>query len=190
MSKRYIITLTATNRVGILAAVTTALAELGGELHEVKQTLLQKFFTMILAAEFPEHRHMQVIVDHLQGVCRPFGIAITLKDPCEETLPDGPEEETERFFLKLTGQDQPGLLSRMAKQLEQEGIEITEMYALRSEDRHSFEMVMELTVPTGVNLSELEGKLQDSDVRKELSARIESEESFLATGDPSIRWRR
>ena len=51
----------------------------------------------------------------------------------------------------------------MATQLEQEGIEITEMYALRSDDHHSFEMVMELTVPTGVNLSELERKLQDSD---------------------------
>ena len=131
-----------------------------------------------------------MIIDHLQGVRRPFGIAITLKDPLEETLPDEPEDETEQFFLNLTGQDQPELISRMATQLEQEGIEITEMYALRSDDHHSFEMVMELTVPTGINLSALERKLQDSDVRKELSARMESEESYLASGDPSIRWRR
>ena len=53
MRKQFVITLTASNRVGILAAVATALAELGGELREVKQTLRDRYFTRILSAEFP-----------------------------------------------------------------------------------------------------------------------------------------
>ena len=74
LSKRYIISLMAANRVGILAALTTALAELGGDLQEVSQTVMQKFFTIILAAEFPDHRDPRVIVEHIRGVCSPYGV--------------------------------------------------------------------------------------------------------------------
>ena len=71
MAKQCIITLTAANRIGILAAVTNAMDELGGDLQEVSQTVVQKFFTLILAAEFPAHRELQVIVDHIRDVGRP-----------------------------------------------------------------------------------------------------------------------
>ncbi len=81
MAKRYLISLMAANRVGILAALANALTELGGDMQEVSQTVMQKFFTIILAADFPDHRDPQIIVEHIRGVCQPFGVEVSLKDP-------------------------------------------------------------------------------------------------------------
>ncbi len=151
MSKRYIITLMAANRVGILAAVTTSLAELGGDIQEVSQTVMQRFFTIIMSAEFPEHRDPSVIIDHIRGVCRPFGVEVNLKDPKAETLQELPNEGTEKYFLTAEGEDKPGMIRQISARLAQEEIDITDVFARRAENGKTFVMVMELAVPNGVD---------------------------------------
>src|SRR5579863_5909896 len=150
MSKRYIITLMATNRVGILAAVTTSLAELGGDIQEVSQTVMQRFFTIIMSAEFPDTRDRSVIVDHIRGLCRPFGVEVNLKDPEEETLQDVQSEGIEKYYLTAEGKDKPGMIRQISARLAQEGIDITDVYARRADQGQTFVMVMELAVPRGV----------------------------------------
>ena len=75
MAREFIITMTAANRVGILSAVTKAMADLGGDLREASQTVVRGFFTMIFSAEFPDQTSPHVITDHLQDVGRPFAPA-------------------------------------------------------------------------------------------------------------------
>lgn len=56
-----IITVTGEDHTGIIAAVTTALAEQDVNIVDVSQTLMDKWFTMILRVEFnekaPPHQH-------------------------------------------------------------------------------------------------------------------------------------
>ncbi|HZK32440.1 MAG TPA: ACT domain-containing protein [Corynebacterium sp.] len=49
-----IITVTGADHTGIIAAVTTALAEQDINIVDVSQTLMDKWFTMILRVEFAE----------------------------------------------------------------------------------------------------------------------------------------
>ncbi|MEX0703847.1 MAG: ACT domain-containing protein [Planctomycetales bacterium] len=185
MPRRYIITLMAANRVGIMAAVTTALAELGGDLLEVSQTVLQKFFTIILAAEFPEHRQPEVIVDHIRGVCSPYGIEVSLKDPEAEPLqPDEGTEATEKYVLTVSGRDTPGVIREISSRLAQEGIDITDLYAVRSKGGESFVMVMELAVPAGVDAVALRRDVEALSNSGGLSAALQHENIFIATNDP------
>ena len=86
MTKRYLISVMAANRVGILTALTNALEELGANLVEVQQNVMQQFFTLMLAADFPEQRTPDVVVDHIRGICRPFGGDVIIKDPQIEKL--------------------------------------------------------------------------------------------------------
>ncbi len=60
--KEYVLTLTAVNRIGILAAVSNAIAELGGDLREINVTVMSRFFTIILSADFPEQRDADINV--------------------------------------------------------------------------------------------------------------------------------
>lgn len=184
MAKRYIITLMAANRVGILAAVTTSLAELGGDLQEVSQTVMQRFFTIIMSAEFPEDRDPAVIVDHIRGVCRPFGVEVNLKNPADELLQDPPGEGTERYFLTAEGEDKPGMIRQISARLAQEGIDITDVFARRAEDGRTFVMVMELSVPAGVDALALQRELENLGAAVGLSASLQHEDIFAATNDP------
>jgi glycine cleavage system transcriptional repressor len=184
MSKRYIITLMAANRVGILAAVTTSLAELGGDIQEVSQTVMQGFFTIIMSAEFPEHRDPSVIIDHIRGVCRPFGVEVSLKDPKLETLQDAPSDGIEKYFLTAEGEDKPGMIRQISARLAQEEIDITDVFARRADNGKTFVMVMELAVPGVVDALALQQELEQLGSAVGLSAALQHEDIFSATNDP------
>ena len=184
VSKRYIITLMAANRVGILAAVTTALAELGGDLQEVSQTVMQKFFTIILAAEFPESRAPDVIVDHIRGVCRPYGVEVCLKDPSLEVLQETRLGEIEKYFLTLTGHDTPGITRQISARLAEDEIDITDLYAVRDAKDRSFIMILELAVPFGVDALRLQNELETLGGANGLTSTLQHENIFAATNDP------
>jgi glycine cleavage system transcriptional repressor len=178
MHKRYVITLTASNRVGILAAVATALAELGGELREVKQTILDCYFTMILSADFPEHRDADVIVDHLSGMCERFDIKITLNEPDQLDELTASDAETTRFRLSLTGRDQPGLLGQIAARIARDEIDIVEMHAGRTDECSSFEIKMQLELPVATDVSTLTADLEEIGREAGLLAWLEELPSF------------
>ena len=184
MAKRYIITLMASNRVGILAALTNALGELGGDLSEVSQTVLQKFFTIILAADFPEHRDPKVIADHIRGLCQPFNIEVTLRDPSVEQLQPDMEPGDERYFLTATGEDQRGIIREISTRLALAGIDITDLYARRNDQEKQFAMVMELDVPTGVDILSLQNELEELGHTGGLTVAVQHENIFAATNDP------
>lgn len=173
----------AANRVGIIAAVTTALEELGGDLQEVSQTVMQKFFTIILAADFPDHRDQQVIVDHLRGIGRPFGLEVSLKDPDSVEMQADCPGGIEKYFLTMTGSDTPGVIRQISTRLSQEGIDITDMYAVRSDLDRSFIMVLELAVPNGINAITLQDELEQLGRSIGLSAAMQHENIFTATTD-------
>lgn len=184
MSKRYVIGLMAANRTGILAAVTTAMAELGGDIQEVSQTVMQKFFTIILAADFPDHRQAEVIVEHLRDACRPFGVEVILKDPDLEPLADVPSDGIEKYFLTLTGHDAPGITARITGRLAREQIDITDLYGITQGPDRSFIMIMELAIPTGVDALALQRELEQLGKPVGLMATLQHENIFAATNDP------
>ncbi|MFO1019080.1 MAG: ACT domain-containing protein [Planctomycetales bacterium] len=183
MTKRYIISLMAANRVGIVAALSTALAELGGDLQEVSQTVMQGFFTIILAADFPEHRDPDVIVEHIKGVCGAFEVEVGLKDPSKEKPQDPPPEGIEKYFLTLTGHDTPGIIRRISARLAQERIDIEDLHAVRDKDG-GFLMILELAVPTGIQIQKLQGEIEELGKAIGLSVTLQHENIFHATNDP------
>lgn len=184
MSKRYVLGLMAANRTGILAAVATALGELGGDIHEVSQTVMQQFFTIILAADFPDHRDPKVIVSHLEGVCRPFGVEVVLKDPAREALQSPPAGGVERYFLTLTGHDTPGIVAQISGRLARERIDITDLYGMRRDGEQSFVMILELAIPVGVDAMALRTDIEQLGGAIGLSATLQHENIFAATNDP------
>ncbi len=161
MSKRYVICLTAANRTGILAAVSTALSELGGDIDEIGHAAVTGFFVMIMAADFPGHRDAEVIVSHLEGVCQLFGATVILKDPECEFVADEPLAGGEQYTLTLTGHDAPGIVARISGRLAREAIDITELRGARHTDGLSFTLVMELAIPSGSDMASLQKDLEE-----------------------------
>jgi glycine cleavage system transcriptional repressor len=153
MAKLYIMTVLAANRTGLLAALANALDELRGNLQDVSQAVIHKFFTMIMAVEFPDDQDPEVSVEHIRAVCRGFGAEVTLRDPSQEISFDGETEPTakERYVLTLSGRDRPGILRFLAHRLALDGIDLIDLQGRHHDSNDTFLTAMELTVPTGVD---------------------------------------
>ena len=190
MSKPYVINVMAANRVGILAALTTALDELGADINDVRQTVMGRFLTIILEAEFPEHRESHVIVDHIRDVCRPFAIEVNLKDATLVQYQQALNETESMYLLTIRGEDRPGTLRRIAGLLAQLAIEIRELRASRQDAGCSFVTVMKLAVPSEVDVLTLQSDLKKLGSTDGLFGTLEWEEigptefEFLGSRDP------
>lgn len=171
MARELIITMAASNRAGILAAVTKAMAELGGDLREASQTVVRGHFTMIFSAEFPDTMDISIIRDHLQDACRPFDIDLAIRDPSTLTLVNNGANSRPRLYrLRLGGRNQPGALLRLSQMMSMRSIDITGMHALRTDEGRSFEMVLKLAVPGEYSAEQLLNDLNNAGREFEVTA--------------------
>lgn len=180
MQPNYLITLTSENRPGVLAAVTTALAELGGNMQYSAQAVVDHLFTMTLAAKFPPHRTEEVIQAHLQDVGRPYGMDVQMR---KMQSPVRPRQQGMRYFLSVHGQDAPGVVRAICATLAQEFIEIERMYAV-PDGPGCFTMVMFLDMPESVDLLGLNSELEMFAALNGLTISLQDEKEYDATSLP------
>ena len=176
----YIVTVTAADRVGIVHAVTGAIAELGGNIKELSQTVLRGYFTIILSAEFPEANDPEA----LRGTIAERGARF---DPSIAVIPDpggriDPVPGGERFILTVLGRDNPGNIYGIADRLARRGVNIIDLHARTDGPR--FSMIMEAFLPPDLTPGALRAELEDFGAGLGLEAFVQHENIFLATTDP------
>ena len=75
-----VITVVGKDRVGIIAAVSTALAESNVNILDISQTILQDYFTMIMLAELdPERLAIADLAEKLNAVGEQLGVQIRVQ---------------------------------------------------------------------------------------------------------------
>lgn len=155
MAKEFVLTMTAANRAGILSAVTRAMSELGGDLRELSQTVVRGYFTMIFSAEFPENLTEDIVRDHIEDACRPFGIDVGLKCPDTDGVVGPPLEVPAIHTLRMGGKNHPGVLRELSTVISMHQADIVGMRAIRVDHSDSFEMVMKVALPGDTDIKTL-----------------------------------
>jgi glycine cleavage system transcriptional repressor len=182
--KTWIISVMAANQVGIVAAVSKAIDELGGNILELSQTVMRNYFTIFLAAEFPPEREAREIAGHVAQVGSRFELQVTIHgfNEGDGLTPAPPGTGTQRFLLTVTGRDRPGIVRQIATRLAENGIDIVDLYAATGEGE--FRMILELDVPAVVDTRALGRRLEQEGREVGLTAHLMHERIFIATNDP------
>ena len=71
-----IVTVIGTDKVGIIAQVTTALADLDVNILDVSQTIMQGAFTMMLLAKIPDNGNFNKVKSQLATLGDQIGVEI------------------------------------------------------------------------------------------------------------------
>lgn len=71
-----IVTVIGTDKVGIIAQVTTALADLDVNILDVSQTIMQGAFTMMLLAKIPDNGNFYTVKSQLATLGDQIGVEI------------------------------------------------------------------------------------------------------------------
>ena len=144
MARELIITMTAANRMGILAAVTRAMSDLGADLYEASQTVVRGYFTMIFSAQFPDTLSKDVVSQHLADAGRPFDIDVNVKNGPEVDVVGGNQTQTVHA-IRLVVENRPGLLRNLSTTMAKQEVDILGMRAVQTLDG-GFEMHMKVSV--------------------------------------------
>ncbi len=181
MATFFVISVMAEDRTGIVADVTTAIRDLGGNLADMSQTVLRGYFTMILLASFPE----EVTPDGIRAALRavegrtPFEVGVRVADgelPAEATV-----IADRQYVLTAVGPDRTGLVSAVAEYLRQKEINIRDLSTCV--DNGVYTMILLLDLPSGADVARLKRSLQIAMEDVALSVELRHHALFRSTNE-------
>jgi glycine cleavage system transcriptional repressor len=117
----YALTVLGHDRPGIVAEVTEAIADLGGNLEDSTMTLLRGHFAMTLIAEVGTTA--EDIAARLAALSDSGLVVSVLELPPADAAAD----ERQRYLLTVHGGDRPGIVSALARRIADLGGNITDL---------------------------------------------------------------
>jgi glycine cleavage system transcriptional repressor len=180
---RYVVSVVARDRVGIIAAVSEALYALGGNLEALSQTVVWHWFTMIICGVFPEGVTATAIKESIEAS----------GDMSATVLPFGPETapapaEGDPFVVTAFGEDKPGIVRSLTRCFAEKGINIDDVW--NEVRKGQFIIIFHVTVPPDVDPKDARHALEQ--VAEEAGVRItlQHQDIFTATNSLEVHTKR
>lgn len=124
--RQFVISVLVRDRIGILKTVTESIADQGGDIDSMSQTVTNGYFTAVLTARFTGPINREALQQVIQ---RGFGVdeaSIIVREHANASGTEAPPPE--RYVMTLSGNDRPGLLKLVTGFLVEENINILDYY--------------------------------------------------------------
>lgn len=152
----YAITAIGADRPGIVAAITEALFEIGGNLEDVSSTVLRGHFAMMFVVGLPEATDASQVQGRIAAAADPLGVTVSVRD-VEAGAVDRP---VPTHVLVVYGADHPGIVAGLARVLADREVNISDLSCRLVEgDRPVYTMTAEIAVPESAEADKLEAEL-------------------------------
>lgn len=179
-NSRYVISVLSPDQVGILKKITTAIADLGGNIDGMSQTVVNHYFTVIIMAQFKTTYTRDSIRDLILENFKGDPVSVVVQNYQESILKSEPVR-TDRYILTLTGKDRPGILKTVTSYLADNNINIEDYYfTIQGEE---VTHIGEVSVPVDIDIKQLQGELQTLVSAIDLVATLQHENLFRVAND-------
>ena len=180
MSIPFIISIMSSDRVGIIADVTTSILKLNGNLDALNQTVLKGYFTMILLAHFPEGTNAEDIRDFMHNVPNLAECEIGVI-PYRERKGNDLEAESNAYILTASGPDKAGLVSAVSEYLRLKRINIIDFNSRM--DNGIYTMMLMIVLPPKMDVGKLQKSIQIAMEEHNLTIGIRHQAIFSKVND-------
>ena len=177
---RYVISVLVADRTGVLRDITSAITDLGANIDDIRQTVLEGYFTLLLTATFTEAHTPDAVQAALE---RNFGSgeAGILVRPHEPVTPPADMPGGQPYILTITGEDRPGILKRATTFLAAKGINIEDWACLPEGATVTY--LGELTLPPRLAIRQVQEELRHALAELDLRCNIQHQNIFRATSE-------
>lgn len=141
------VTVVGHDRPGIVAQVTAAIAELGGNLEDSSMSLLRGHFAMTLIADVPAPAGQ--LAERLTPLAEQDLSVSVLEVPTEQAGPPG-----SAALLSVHGADRPGIVSTATAAVARHGGNITDL-ATRLGSSNLYVLTADVVFPPGTDLDDV-----------------------------------
>lgn len=182
MRKQMIISVMSKDRPGIIADITGAIYQLGGDLADLNQTVLCGYLTMILSASFDlevTKEDLLASISHIKTPCR-FEVSIKELDPdqLEEVLatPD------ETYILTVQGPNRPGIVHGVSQFCFDHNINILDLATTLKNDIYTMALQLDLR-QCKVTIAALRKEIEEYSQQTELTLMMQHNDIFRVTNE-------
>ncbi|MBI4372696.1 MAG: hypothetical protein HY585_03100 [Candidatus Omnitrophica bacterium] len=146
----FVITVTGKDRPGIIASLTGALYDSGGNLEDASMTILEGEFAMIFLAELDTKPLRGKLRPRLEKLEKTLGLVISVKE-IEHRLVRGEKHRagTIPWIVSVLGKDKAGIVYQISKVLAAHGLNITDLNSkiIGRGPKTSYALVLEVDIP-------------------------------------------
>jgi|WetSurMetagenome_2_1015567.scaffolds.fasta_scaffold676393_1 glycine cleavage system transcriptional repressor len=173
----YILSVAARDRSGIIAELSGALVELGGNILAATQTVMHDYFAMMILCAMDREIDQEDIRNKLnERVRSEFNLFVTKRQPAlMEPV------ETEPFVITLIGPDKPGILNALTGYLASKQINIDDLRCKTTDAE--FIVICQVSVPVDLDVAMLQADLEETGRGFQFTAHMQHENVFVATNE-------
>jgi glycine cleavage system transcriptional repressor len=133
------------DRPGIVAAISSALLDLEGNIADSQMSILRGHFAVMLVVHVPDAIDEEELANALGGVRDQLGLEAITYNQLEHVAPGSPEPT---HVLTVHGADHPGIVAGVSAALAELGVNITDLETrlASAADSPIYMMVMELAM--------------------------------------------
>ena len=142
-----VVTAVGADRPGIVAALTGALLDIGGNLEETRAALLRGSFATVLAVAVPNGTGVDEVRAALAPVAAELGLGIWVGVAAPK--PSG--TPLQRCVVSVYGADRPGIVHGMSVALAERSANIVDLSARLVGDPPIYVLGIEVELPAGVD---------------------------------------
>jgi len=185
MRKQMIISVMSKDRPGIIADITGAIYQLGGDVADLNQTVLCGYLTMILSVSFtPEVTKEDLLasISHIKTSSR-FEVSIKELDPKQQDKVPGPPEET--YILTVQGPNKTGIVHGVSLFCYNHNINIFDLATTLRNDQYTMALQLDLK-HCNTSLATLQQELEDYSKQSGLTILMQHNDIFQVTNEVTL----
>ena len=175
----YVLDVMSDDHPGIVAAVTTAVESLGGNIDSCSQTVLGGYFTLIMIVSLPQPIEPDRLVQQIRSAGAAHSEYQVLVREAVAAPSFAPTCDMDRFVITAFGKDQPGIVRRFSQYLAGKDINITDLFGDRTGE--DFVLIGQLEVPTRWDIRMLQADLEQMGRDLGFAVKLQHENIFVAT---------
>jgi predicted amino acid-binding ACT domain protein len=180
----YIISITSQDRIGIVYEISSALAELQGNIADSRQSVMCGYYTMILRAAFPAEVSQAEIEGKLAEVNARSNTPLNiLVNQVDENLLNTVDPQND-YVLTASGKDQIGFVARVAGFCVRHRINILDLSTTISDGE--FIMMLEVDLSRCASIREVRQALSDFGRDQGLKVVLQHHDIFKAVNEISL----
>ncbi|MDR1959215.1 MAG: hypothetical protein LBQ54_09275 [Planctomycetaceae bacterium] len=179
----YILNIVSQDHPGIVASVSAAVYDLGGNIESCSQTVLDGYFTFILVVSFSEPLEPDELSLRIKqyGILQQENYKLIVLPISGDLKKNSQNNGSDLFVITAFGKDRPGVIKNISKYLADKKINIVDFYS-RCENSE-FTMVGQVEIPSWLDLHQLQDDMEDLGRELEFTIKLQHNNIFVATNE-------
>jgi glycine cleavage system transcriptional repressor len=166
----FLITAFGKDRPGMVAGLSAALYDVGGNIEDASMTRLGGEFSMMLVVSAPLKTTLSILSKKLHALEKKLGLQISVK-AIPAVLAHVTKQEPPKYLISVYGTDHPGIVSELTQALAKRKVSITDLQTkVAGSVKPLYVMLLEVAIPESADLDALRGELDD--LRQKLNVEI------------------